>query len=203
MASLFIRFPSEVKLLDPGPGLGSLTDAFVRRFSNQTRESATLEITAYEFDPALCEQLASHFDQLGARQNGADPSIKTSLYCRDFITEGCVLAGFGVRPFTHVILNPPYKKIGANSFYRKLLRRIGIETVNLYTAFLGLAVALTMDGGEIIAIIPRSFCNGTYFRPFREWLLDQVAIRHIHVFETRNRAFAEDAVLQENVIFLS
>ena len=57
-----------------------------------------------------------------------------------------------------------------------------------------------MDHGEIVAIIPRSFCNGTYFQPFREWLLKHVAIRHIHVFETRNKAFAADAVLQENVI---
>ena len=72
--------------------------------------------------------------------------------------------------------------------------------MNLYTAFLGLVVALTKEGGEIVAIIPRSFCNGVYFRPFRKWLLRNVAIKHIHVFESRAKAFKEDEVLQENII---
>jgi DMSO/TMAO reductase YedYZ molybdopterin-dependent catalytic subunit len=52
-------------------------------------------------------------------------------------------------------------------------------TVNLYTAFLGLVVALTKPGGEIVAIIPRSFCNGMYFRPFQKWLLHEAALTQI------------------------
>ena len=103
MASLFVRYPSEVKLLDPCSGLGSLTDAFVRRCVNQTCENVALKITGYELDRILCKQLAAHFDQLGGSQNGAGLSITTSLYCRDFITEGSLLSGFGLRPFTHVI----------------------------------------------------------------------------------------------------
>src|SRR5262249_23471690 len=93
-----------------------------------------------------------------------------------------------------------YKKIGASSEYRLLLRKVGLETVNLYSAFLGLAVGLTKPGGEIVAIVPRSFCNGLYFKPFRRWLLERAAIRHIHVFESRKKAFSDDGVLQENVI---
>jgi hypothetical protein len=56
--------------------------------------------------------------------------------------------------------------------------------------------------GEIVAIIPRSFCNGTYYRPFRKLLLTQTAIKHIHLFGKRDRAFKDDNVLQENVILL-
>jgi hypothetical protein len=55
-------------------------------------------------------------------------------------------------------------------------------------------------GGEIVAIIPRSFCNGPYYLPFRRLLLRDTAIRRIHLFGSRNKAFKEDAVLQENVI---
>jgi adenine-specific DNA-methyltransferase len=55
-------------------------------------------------------------------------------------------------------------------------------------------------GGEVVAIVPRSFCNGLYYRPFREWLLERVAIRHIHLFHSRTSAFREEDVLQENVI---
>jgi hypothetical protein len=57
-------------------------------------------------------------------------------------------------------------------------------------------------GGEIVAIIPRSFCNGPYYKPFREILLAETAIRRIHLFDSRNSAFKDDAVLQENVILL-
>jgi hypothetical protein len=56
------------------------------------------------------------------------------------------------------------------------------------------------EGGEIVAIIPRSFCNGPYYRPFRELLLRKTAIQHLHLFGARDKAFQDDEVLQENVI---
>ena len=54
--------------------------------------------------------------------------------------------------------------------------------------------------GQIVAIVPRSFCNGPYYRPFRVHLLRHCSIEHIHVFESRNNAFKDDDVLQENII---
>jgi len=50
-------------------------------------------------------------------------------------------------------------------------------------------------------IVPRSFCNGPYFKPFRKLLLSTTAFKHIHVFGSRKKAFKEDDVLQENIIF--
>jgi len=47
----------------------------------------------------------------------------------------------------------------------------------------------------------RSFCNGPYFRPFRIKFLHLMSLRYIHVFEARNKAFGDDDVLQENVIY--
>ncbi len=52
----------------------------------------------------------------------------------------------------------------------------------------------------MVAIVPRSFCNGPYFKPFREQFFSMMSLRHIHVFEKRDRAFKDDAVLQENII---
>jgi len=98
------------------------------------------------------------------------------------------------------ILNPPYGKIGSSSNERRLLRSIGIETGNLYAAFLSLAARLLVREGELVAITPRSFCNGPYFAVFRKWFLESMTLRRIHVFENRSRAFADDGVLQENVI---
>jgi len=80
------------------------------------------------------------------------------------------------------------------------LRAIGLETVNLYTGFVGLVIKLLGSGGEAIAIIPRSFCNDPYYKPFRTFMARRAAIRHIHLFLLRNKAFKADDVLQENVI---
>ena len=53
----------------------------------------------------------------------------------------------------------------------------------------------------MVAITPRSFCNGPYFLPFRRLLLSDMAIRRIHTFAARDAAFKDDEVLQENVIY--
>jgi len=195
MASLFQTWPAHISLLEPGAGIGSLAHAFGRRFLEQ-RPNGNLKITAYEIEPSLAQYLSEHLAELAGR----NPKIEIEAIQRDFIREAAFANSFNNRLFTHVILNPPYRKIGSKSEYRKLLRQIGVETGNLYTAFLALAVELTSDGGEIVAIIPRSFCNGSYFRPFRTWLLNKVAISQIHVFESRNKAFRDDNVLQENII---
>jgi len=201
MASLFRQWPNEVRLLDPGAGVGSLTEAYFQRFVVKAPKGASLSVTAYEIDPLLNEYLGDYLSMLPARARAAGVLSMTQIQPRDFIAEGTFAVNLGAAsPFTHAILNPPYRKISTNSLHRKLLSGIGIETVNLYAGFLALAVALTGKGGEIVAIVPRSFCNGTYFRPFREWLLKHAAIHHIHVFESRSKAFREDSVLQENII---
>ena len=105
------------------------------------------------------------------------------------------------RSFNWAILNPPYRKIRSNSEHRRLLRSIGVETSNLYSGFLAIVIGLLEPGGELIAITPRSFCNGPYFKPFRELFLETMALRRIHVFEARDKAFKSDDVLQENIIF--
>ena len=102
--------------------------------------------------------------------------------------------------FTHVILNPPYRKINTDSEHRAALRKAGLETSNLYTGFMFLAGLRLRTGGEMVAIVPRSFCNGLYFKPFREQFFSMMNLRRIHLFEKRDRAFRDDAVLQENII---
>ena len=72
--------------------------------------------------------------------------------------------------------------------------------MNLYSAFVALAVAQAAPTGQIVAIIPRSFCNGPYYRQFRDFILGRAALCHMHLFGSRNKAFKDDEVLQENVI---
>jgi len=102
--------------------------------------------------------------------------------------------------YTHVVMNPPYRKLHAQSRDRLRLREVGIETSNYYTAFMWLAMRLLRAGGEFISINPRSFCNGPYFKPFRTDFLNSMSLRRLHVFDSRTAAFNNDEVLQENVI---
>src|SRR5581483_6392942 len=92
-------------------------------------------------------------------------------------------------------------KIRTESQERSLLRSIGLETTNLYTGFVAVAARLLAPGGEMVAITPRSFCNGPYFEPFRRYFLRDMRFRRVHVFDARDKAFGDDKVLQENVIF--
>ncbi len=196
MAGLFNdTFPEAVRLLDAGAGKGALTAAFIAYWKDRSRDGR-LEAYAYELDAMLLDELRAN---LAAASNGH--AIETSVLEGDFIERAATMIrlGRGTR-YTHAILNPPYKKINSASAHRTLLRTAGLETVNLYSGFVGLAVELMEDGGEIVAIIPRSFCNGPYYQPFRRFVLKRTAIRHIHLFEARNKAFKDDGVLQENII---
>ena len=150
--------------------------------------------TAFEFDEAILPDLLARLSAIRA-------IAECELIEGDFIEEASnrIRRGKGAR-FTHAILNPPYKKIGNNSKHRAFLRCIGLETVNLYSGFVGLSLELLEQGGELVAIIPRSFCNGPYYQPFRRFILRRAAIRHIHLFDARNKAFKDDGVLQENII---
>ena len=196
MASLFP--PSNLQtsvLLDPGAGVGALSCAFLDRWAGAGGFSfRKVEIEAFEVDPTLREHLAATLESY----SGHLP-VTWHVSADDFI-EAAALQSMAPRRFTHAILNPPYKKINSLSTHRLILRQVGIETVNLYSAFVALTLSLMKNGGQVVAIIPRSFCNGPYYRPFREFLLQRAALRHMHLFASRNKAFKDDDVLQENVI---
>jgi adenine-specific DNA-methyltransferase len=192
MASLFPSSTERVcRLLDAGAGVGALSCAFLDRWITGGFGFKSVEATAYEIDDKLREHLTRH---LASYKN-----VCPHIIAGDFI-ERATAEGLHGEGFTHAILNPPYKKINSNSTHRLALRSVGIETVNLYSAFVALAVAHAAPGGQIVAIIPRSFCNGPYYRPFRDFILERAAIRHMHLFNSRNKAFKDDEVLQENII---
>ncbi len=196
MASLFpVPNTKRCDLLDAGAGIGSLSCAFLERCSGSDLGFDEVRLTAYECDESLHSNLEGSLSKYMTRV-----PLSYDIAAGDFIENAVNLIQFGHVSYTHAILNPPYKKINSDSRYRFLLRQTGIETVNLYSAFVALSVSLMSRGGQVVAIIPRSFCNGPYYRPFREYLLERTAIRHIHLFESRKMAFKDDDVLQENII---
>ncbi len=210
MASFFSHIPQNVSLMDPGAGIGMLTAAYVAnvvgtRYSLPARISATVYETEEAFLPflertmLLCSQLCQQYgitfnfeirneDFIGASAKALAPSLFEEGHLQSYNT---------------IIVNPPYRKINNASKTKKLLRTMGVNTTNMYTAFLWIGAKLLEEKGEMVSITPRSFCNGPYFLPFRRYFLDHMAVRKIHVFEERDKVFSEDDVLQENVILLS
>lgn len=196
-----------MRILDAGAGVGALTlasvEAVLRKSGVNVIESVCFE-KELVFQPILRSNLET------CRKACANRGIEFSytVIAEDFILSASrelagesIFANEPIGSFTHAIFNPPYKKLRSDSEHRAALREAGIETSNLYTAFLWLGLLLLRSGGEMTAITPRSFCNGLYFRPFRKVLKDNFQFDHVHSIEERRSAFAEDEVLQENIIF--
>jgi len=139
MAGMFERKDGAV-LLDAGAGIGSLTMAAARTVNLERAE-------AWEVDPVMISYL---------RDNLGSLDVPFELHEEDFILDSVNRIQFdeGTR-FTHAILNPPYKKISTGSHHRQACRQVGLETVNLYTAFFALAMLQMKDKGEIVCAAPK------------------------------------------------
>lgn len=205
MAGQFSNLSGHVSLLDPGAGVGSLTAAFVERLLSNSAQVDSCLITAYEIETTFLSSLDKCLTDCCVALEKKGITANYYLQKKNFIESynNISLPLFTTlsNSFTHVILNPPYKKINSQSFEKKNLINLGIETVNLYSAFVWLAMLQLAKDGELVAITPRSFCNGAYFRPFRQAFLQEMAFQKIHIIASRSLAFSEDAVLQENIIF--
>ncbi|MFI6174487.1 Eco57I restriction-modification methylase domain-containing protein [Nonomuraea sp. NPDC051191] len=193
---------SDLRLLDPGAGVGSLTAALVAHLISGEYKGR-VEIVAVEVDPQLLPYLQETLNDVAKTGIQAGLQIEATIIGMDFI-----VAATGSnpqrslnKPFDIIIANPPYKKLGASSIERKSLLSLGVDCSNIYSAFISLCVNLLQDGGQLAAITPRSFTNGSYFHSFREFLTSRASITRLHVFESRSAVFADSAVLQENVIF--
>lgn len=195
----------EIHLLDPGAGVGSLSAAVVDRVVAAERRPVRVSVTAYELDSLLANVLRQTLEDCERVMRLLDVEFHYDVVEQDFIETATTALRSplwcGAGQYTHVIANPPYKKIPSTGHHRKMLRSVGIEATNLYAAFVGLAVRLLAPLGELVAITPRSFCNGPYFRPFRSLLLTETGVDRVHMFEARDVAFRDDEVLQETVIF--
>ena len=203
MAAMFSEpLPARVRLLDAGAGVGSLSAAFILRALEQERRPKEISVWAVEIERAFLPQLGATMARCEELCRNAGVRFHAEIEPHDFV------AGASSRLATNdlearpncAILNPPYGKIRRSSAVHAALCGLEVDVPNLYAAFVSLALRLLAPAGQLVAITPRSFCNGPYFGAFRRELLATLALRSIHVFDSRSRAFEEDRVLQENVI---
>ena len=194
MASLFGVIPNKYILLDPGAGIGTLTAAFCERIS-KLRSPRNVTVHVFENDPQLTPLLKENLDNCRRILAEAGHVFNYIVHAEDFILatshglNGRHLFdedGFNVE-CNGVIMNPPYFKLRKNSMHAKLMEKIVHGQPNIYAFFMALAARLLKQNGEIVAITPRSFCNGLYFRGFRRWYFERVALDHIHIFSPEQR----------------
>lgn len=192
-----------VRVLDPGAGTGILAAALCERLTQAER----IDIDAYEIDPDLAALCSETLDRLRKWVSPRGTEVSFQVHNQDFISESApsVLPTlFDVksetRRYDFAILNPPYFKLGTKD-YRLFAASKGVHgQPNIYALFMTVTAGLLSDAGVMVAIVPRSFATGAYFRRFRQTLFSMVAPEAVHVFESRKEAFRDDGVLQESVI---
>ena len=153
-----------------------------------------VEVTAVEIDPTLIPALQRTAEL--CRRCG-DAEISINVIQGDIINLSPKLNSI----FDLIIINPPYKKLGALSPVRHTLVSLIWDAPNIYAAFISIGADALIPGGQLVAITPRSFANGPYFGSFRKAFLRQMAIDRLHIFESRSSVFADTGVLQENIVF--
>lgn len=206
MASMLtMQDQSEVNLLDPGAGIGILFTACVEALCLSNHPPKKITAIAYEIEPLFLAYLDEAVELCKSLCRAHGIEFHAEVLNEDFVASAVSilsrdLFSSPLPNYTHAILNPPYHKIQSVSNVRRLLRSSGIETSNIYTAFLSLTSMLLSEGGQMISITPRSFCNGPYFKAFRKQFLATMRIERLHLFQSRQEAFQDDDVLQENLV---
>jgi adenine-specific DNA-methyltransferase len=210
MASLFSLKPhGDFRLLDPGAGAGALAAAFCDR-ALELQSPVRLEIQLFENDPEVLPFLRDTMRNCADFLSRKGHTIAYEIHAKDFILDAAAQI-FGepslfqdsaeLGGFDGVIMNPPYFKLSKASAYARVMEDVVHGQPNIYAFFLAAGAQVLRPGGEMVAITPRSFCNGLYFRGFRRWFFAKMALDRIHLFESRTEAFRD--VLQESVITAS
>jgi len=199
MAKLTMRYfqtADVVNILDPGAGTGILSCSLITELNR--RSNVNIFLDSYEIDKSILNELEHSYKTLKLTKN-----FKFQIFDKNFITDIGSDIAWGVnKKYDIIIMNPPYQKINTNTIYKSVLHDISIDSVNTYSAFIAIGIKMLADNGILTAIVPRSFCNGLYFLPFRRLLYNTTAIKHIHIFESRKDNFKDENVLQENIIIV-
>lgn len=181
-------------ILDVAAGVGNIGAAVGLVISQKTRSSRN-KLHAVEIDHELakeCESLLSTVLR--------DSLVNYYVYNHDFLKLFLDFKSEDLK-FTTIVMNPPYKKLLRKEYDELILSKDGIEySPNLYSLMMSCALDLLDNTGELIAIVPRSFCSGALFYAFRKKITYNYSISFIHLFESRTKVFSFDGVQQETII---
>lgn len=206
MAGL-LRVPKRTfRVLDPGAGTGILSAAVCDQVA-RLKSPRFVHLELYETEQSVLPMLRECLERCEREMRRAGHRLTFELHEADFIfsasPQASLFASQQKGAFDAVIMNPPYFKIGKDSAYARAMANVVHGQPNIYSLFMALAADLLKADGQLVAITPRSFCNGLYFRGFRRWFFEKMSLDHVHLFESRTDTFRHAKVLQESVVTLS
>lgn len=183
-------------IADPGAGTGILSSSLAGHLQGNEFTS-DLSLYGFETDKRLHDDLSQAWSFFS---NQVDSNTQFTIdedfteHAEQLMTTGTIA---GKEKPHYITSNPPYNKLSSTSPLGKLLREHDVPVSNLYAAFTVLAVQWLETDGHLLAVLPRSFCSGVYFKAFRRFLKANVSIEHITLYKSRS-CFKN--VLQENLL---
>lgn len=201
MSSMFNVKSKITNILDPGCGLGILTIGIVKRLLKKGKVKE-INVEMYEIDTLVIPIIDKNMKELKEICNEKKVKLNYIIKNEDFIFSAKnLLLQEDYELYDYVIMNPPYNKMSNDSEHKQELMDIEMDVSNYYTAFVLLSCKLLKNKGELVAITPRSFCNGKYHSKFRNEFLNMMYFDRIHLFESRRDVFNKDDILQETMIY--
>lgn len=193
MAVKAAKESGHLSILEPGAGNGLLTAAVIehcvdaglcRSFSVKFIEN-DLEIL-----PVLRKTASLLFHYVQLHHGNIDISISTDNY----------ITGEENGQYDIVICNPPYKKIRKDAAESLCMNEYVFGQPNLYALFMCKAINNLKAGGNFVFITPRSWTSGNYYKVARRFVLENLNLTDLLLFEDRNNVFDGENVLQETLI---
>ena len=195
-----------ISILDPGCGTAILSCSLIEKIISKT-EIKEIDLTLYETDLEVLKETKKVIDFLKFWLHEKNICLNVNIKQVDFIFDNSSVfttnSLFDIKEFKtfdYIISNPPYFKISKADNRATIAKELVYGQPNIYSIFMGLSAKLLKPNGELIFITPRSFAAGSYFKAFRQSFFNHVSISDIHIFDSRNKMFKKDNVLQENII---
>lgn len=191
----------KIKILDIGAGTGILTAALVERLL-KSKKIKNIDITMYENDENVIPTLKHNIQII--RRECALKHIKVVIrivqenFIIDYSKTWKKESTKGL--YDIVISNPPYMKIGKSDEEAKIMGNLVFGQPNIYYLCMAMGAYLLKSHGDFIFIVPRSWTSGLYFKNFRKYFLENISLRNLHLFVSRDKVFESESVLQETMI---
>ena len=197
MARMVSLNSNGIHIADAGAGSGILASAVAEELASRGQVEH-IHVTAYEIDHGLHPVLSTVFSALQDHLRGSSITFDWEIRGDDFVIDA---VQHRYNPtYDLVIMNPPYFKISRDDQRAQAWPEYCHGQPNIYALFMAAGAEILKPGGQQITISPRSFASGTYFRNFRQMFFEKMTLNRLHIFNSRDKAFKQDGVLQENVI---
>jgi len=207
MARKCIDSSRQMKVLDPGVGIGILSSAIIEAFSEK-HKSGSMIIDAIDNDASVIPYSRKNLAYATEWAAERGISVTTSVLNQDFLEMGLFkrdemqqeLTPSEDKKYDAIIMNPPYFKIASSDKRVEKIAEFAGKQSNIYSLFLSVALTNLKSGGKLVSINPRSFASGLYYQEFRKNFFDKIRLREVHLFNSRKDIFPEAGILQETLI---